>query len=133
VSALINAQSHPGRVVEAWRQGVVEAVGSDALLAELADVLSRDSLQRYIQRSSLAVKVLLEEHPRNTVWVVPTEPIDVVTRDPDDNRVLEAAVTGQVDSIVSGDRHLLDLGVYAGIPIMTPLEFLATIGQWIQS
>ncbi len=43
-----------------------------------------------------------------------------------DNRVLEVAVAGEADVIVTGDRrHLLALGSYVGIPILTPTDFLA--------
>jgi hypothetical protein len=48
----------------------------------------------------------------------------------DDNRVLEAAVEGAADCIVSGDADLLDLGSFQGIPIMAPGEFAATVLGW---
>ncbi len=55
--------------------------------------------------------------------VVPTTSI-AVSRDPDDNRVLEAAVAGQVDYIVTGDRDLLALRSHAGIRMLTPAQFV---------
>jgi len=48
----------------------------------------------------------------------------VIEQDPDDNRILECAVEGNVNYIVSGDRHLLNLGRYRGIEIITISEFL---------
>lgn len=59
--------------------------------------------------------------------VVPDFLLNVVKDDPDDNRVLECAVAGLVDYIVSGDRHLLKLKAHAGIPILTARQFLDTI------
>jgi len=50
-----------------------------------------------------------------------------VIDDESDNRVLEAAVEGAADYIVSGDDHLLRLGSFQGIPVMPPAEFAATI------
>ena len=45
-----------------------------------------------------------------------------------DNRVLECAVAGAVDAIVTGDRkHLLPLRRYADIPILSPSDFLAAL------
>jgi len=44
--------------------------------------------------------------------------------DPDDNLVLECAVEGNADCIVSGDRHLLDMLRFRGITILTVDEFL---------
>ena len=50
--------------------------------------------------------------------------LNVVEDDPVDDRVLECAVKGDVDYIVTGDRHLLKLGVYEGISIVTVRQFL---------
>jgi predicted nucleic acid-binding protein len=52
-----------------------------------------------------------------------------VSDDPDDNRVLECAVAGRADYIVSGDRHLLNLKQHAGIAILTAREFLDGLDQ----
>jgi predicted nucleic acid-binding protein len=56
--------------------------------------------------------------------VEPDHTLSVITDDPDDNRVLECAATGQAECIVSGDRHLLRLGAYTGISILTVRQFL---------
>ena len=45
-------------------------------------------------------------------FVDPDEEITAVEDDPDDDKFLEAAVAGNVDYIVSGDRHLLDLASF---------------------
>jgi putative PIN family toxin of toxin-antitoxin system len=49
--------------------------------------------------------------------------------DPDDNRILEAAVEGRADCIVSGDKHLLRLKAFRGIKIMTANDFLLRVGR----
>ena len=51
-----------------------------------------------------------------------------VTADPTDDRVLECAVAAQADSIVSGDKHLLNLERFDKIPILTPADFFKQIG-----
>jgi putative PIN family toxin of toxin-antitoxin system len=56
--------------------------------------------------------------------VNPEANLSVIADDPDDDRVLECAVTGRVDYVVSGDRHLLMLGSFEGIPIMRVRQFL---------
>jgi putative PIN family toxin of toxin-antitoxin system len=56
--------------------------------------------------------------------VKPATALSVIKEDPDDNRVLECAVAGNADYIVTGDRHLLKLGVYNSISILTVREFL---------
>jgi len=49
----------------------------------------------------------------------------VVVADPDDDVFLHCAVTAGAACIVSGDRHLLELENYAGIPVATARGFLA--------
>ena len=50
--------------------------------------------------------------------------LSVVTADPDDNRILEAALATKADVIVSGDAHLLDLVNWKGIPVISADTFL---------
>jgi uncharacterized protein len=59
--------------------------------------------------------------------VEPEETLRVIEEDPDYNRVLECAVTGRANHIVSGDRHLVRLGSFRGIPIMRVRQFLDVI------
>jgi uncharacterized protein len=61
--------------------------------------------------------------------VHPEETLHVIREDPDDDRVLECAVSGKANYIVTGDRHLLKLGEYRGIRIMRVREFLDSIEQ----
>lgn len=51
----------------------------------------------------------------------------VVVDDRDDDKIIECAITGRVDFIVTGDRHLLALGTYDGIPIIRPSELMQKI------
>jgi predicted nucleic acid-binding protein len=48
-----------------------------------------------------------------------------VSRDPKDDKFLEAAVNGRADVIVTGDKDLLDLDPFRGIAIVTPADYLA--------
>lgn len=57
--------------------------------------------------------------------VVPAFTLAVITAKESDNWILECAVAGGADLIVTGDRkHLLPLGNYRGIAIVTPADFL---------
>jgi len=52
----------------------------------------------------------------------------VIREKDDDNRILECALEGKAEYIISGDkRHLLPLGEYEGIRILSPDEFLRLI------
>lgn len=61
------------------------------------------------------------------VLVEPGLALSVITEDPDDNKVIECAVEGNSRYIISGDRHLLNLGKYQGIEIMRAPDFIKEI------
>jgi putative PIN family toxin of toxin-antitoxin system len=48
-----------------------------------------------------------------------------VCRDPKDDKLLELAIDGRADLIITGDKDLLVLNPFRNIPIITPLEYLA--------
>lgn len=55
--------------------------------------------------------------------VTPRQLSDPVSRDPDDDNVLGTVVAGECDCLVNGDKDLLDLHSYQGIPILQPSVF----------
>lgn len=126
ISALIQPASPPGQIINAWRAAQFDLVTSPALLAELANVLARRKIERRTGFTPVRQAALITEITTTSQVVFPAELIEVVT-DAADNRVLEAAVAGAADYIVSGDHHLVDLGEYAGISIVTPARLLAIL------
>jgi len=64
-------------------------------------------------------------------WAEPvtvTTRVDAVRDDPADNRFLELAIDGRADVVASGDRHLLELESWRGIPILSARDFLDRLG-----
>jgi putative PIN family toxin of toxin-antitoxin system len=98
-------------------------VTSKALLDELNEKLRGKFA--VAEHDALAIRAKLEG---NAVVVNPDFELNAVPGDPDDNRVLECAVAGKADLIVSGDRHLLQICNYEGIAIVTVRQFLETAG-----
>jgi uncharacterized protein len=60
--------------------------------------------------------------------VIPKSRVAVVASDPDDDRILECAIGGKADVIVSNDHHLLDLKIYREIPIIAAANFRRALG-----
>ena len=55
--------------------------------------------------------------------VHPSESVQSVCRDPDDNAILACALEARADYLVTGDEDLLELKVFKGIRIVTPRDF----------
>lgn len=123
----ISALAYPQRpIAEIWRHALrrrYQLLVAPALINEVGRIL-RSLLQwddaRVVAQLRLMVKV--------AEVVVPTITLQVIAEDPDDDRVLECAVAGRADLIVSGDRHLRKLRQYQHIPIVRPADFLRMLG-----
>lgn len=112
----------PKIVVEAAFERTFTLLLSDEILDELEDVWSRKSGWH----PSLIAATL--RHLARLAEMVAPGIVVTECRDPDDNRVLEAAVAGAADCIVSGDKHLLRMKEFRGIEILTVSNFLQRIG-----
>ena len=128
VRALIKPQGSVGPVLRRLRDGAYRLLYSESLLAELVDVLSRPRIRnKYgIGRDDVATVLTLIE--LRGELVMPRRRI-TVCRDPKDDQVLEAAIAGRADIIVSGDDDLLVLHPFESIPIVIPSIFLAMLDK----
>ena len=127
VSAVSSPGSPPDSILGASRKEALDLVTSVPLLHELEDVLGRPRIAKRLGWTAEERAFFIEALADFAVIVAPKERFQVVKADPADNRVLEAAVAGGADYAVSGDRHLLELGSYEGIPIVTPARFAAIL------
>jgi len=122
-NALISAYLFPGGKPEAvYRlaiEGRLEIGTSLTLLAEFGRVLGQKF--GWIPDQ---VEAAVAQVARIAAVVEPGETVQVVRADPADDRVLEAARAFDAGVIVSGDRHLLDLGTWSEIEIISPAEFI---------
>ena len=100
---------------------------SSATIVELNDVLKREKFEKYITEEERVQ--FLTAFVREAKLVEVTETV-TDCRDPKDNKFLELAVSGNAVCIVSGDKDLLDLQPFRGIPIVPPREFLSS--QWFE-
>lgn len=122
ISALMSPRGLPSRLLDAWQRRVFEAIMSQPLIDEPADVVARPYVQRSVKLPQADQERILDGLRAAASVVEPEVQLDV-SRDPSDNRVLEAAAAGGAQYIVSGDRDLLDLSEFQGIRIVTPREF----------
>ena len=102
--------------------------GLEGLVAEIAPrVLHYPRLQERFHLPESSIERFLRLLARQTVEAVATEELMVVESEPTDNRYLECALAAGAEIIVSGDHHLLELGEYQGLQILSPAGFLALL------
>ena len=120
ISALLNPLGKPKKVINiAVSQFTI--LQSEATYQELATRISKNKFDKYLEKddrldflSSLKNRSLFVD-----IWHETR-----VCSDLDDNKFLELAVSGMAQYIITGDKELLILNTYQGIPIITPAEFL---------
>ncbi len=124
VSAFI-AAGPPSRVVESAIDGRIELLIADPVIDELERILTvKLGLDK---RRVNEITALLTELASSQLPLPPTTP-PPITGEPDDDLVLTCAVQGHVDVLVSGDhRHLLPVGEYQGVRIVTAQTLLAEL------
>jgi putative PIN family toxin of toxin-antitoxin system len=124
VSAVISPLGNPARLWVAVRDSRLEPVVCPQLLGELAVVIARPRLRRYITLEEG------EEFVREVAGAADrrADPIDPasVSRDPNDDYLIALARSSRVRAIISGDRDLTDIGD-PPVPVMTPARAVATL------
>ncbi len=121
VSAFLNRGT--SRKVVANLLETHSVVLSAPLLAELADVLSREKFGVKTEKVNQFISILI----RHANIVSLTSDLKIVLEDPDDNAVLNTAISSKADYIVSGDKHLLKIGNYKEIQIVSINELTQII------
>lgn len=116
-SRYISPQGVPAEVFGLWEQQIFELLVSEAILAEYERVLQYDKLRSRHRMSDDRIRQVIDDFREVAILVAPAETLNVVPDDPTDNRFLECAVAGGAQYIISGDRHLRDLGEYRCIQI----------------
>jgi putative PIN family toxin of toxin-antitoxin system len=109
----------PKRVLEMAIDGEIEVAVSDPIIQEVR----RHLLGKFGWSEPRAAEAV-ESITEFAKHVTPTEAIDTVPTDPDDNRVLECAVSAGSQTIVTGDDDLLRLVAFRGIEIVRVADFL---------
>ena len=110
----------PGRLLDAAAAGTAQIISSVPLLEELHDVLFRKKFAAQLAEQAVDAADLFEGYAALVQLVVPAVIGPVILADPDDDIVLATAVACGTDLIVSGDAHLLGIGEFQGIPVLTP-------------
>lgn len=127
VSALISARAAPAQIIEYWQAEKFDVVVSPAILQELDRVLHYPKLQQRYHLPEELLQRFLRLLVGQAIEVIPPQQLIVIERDLADNRYLECALAGDASVIVTGDQHLLDLGEYKGVQILTPAGFIALL------
>jgi putative PIN family toxin of toxin-antitoxin system len=110
------------------KQNLTVFVSEDIGL-EVSKVLQYPKISEILKQSGIQEKDVLRVLAVNSKRVEPKLKLHIITEDPEDNKILECAQASNAAFIVSGDKHLLELGKYRKTRIQSPREFFDNINR----
>ena len=102
--AILPSQSPYHRVWSDFLDGKIEFCVSNEILMEYEEILSQKTSSFF---ADAIIETLLNQ--KNIVRVSPIWRFQLITQDPDDNKFVDCAITGQAEFLVSNDKHFLVL------------------------
>ncbi len=111
------------QIIGEWRKGKFQLVNSPKLIEEFLETLGSFKISMPKEMIQEWKNIIIE----NSVIVNPIITINAVKDDPEDNKLVEAAVCGRADFIITQDKHLLKLKEYNKIKILKPEEAILVL------
>ena len=111
---------NPRSVIQSVIEGRSILYISTPILEEIEAVLLRPKFKL----NTSIVRNLVYEIEQISIFAESKKAINIVKKDPDDNKFIECAIASNSEFIISGDVHLLEIKKYRKIKIITPQEYL---------
>jgi putative PIN family toxin of toxin-antitoxin system len=120
ISALLGSKNSKF-IIEKFINGEIDIVITDEIFLEIVETLKDRKFRKIVNKDDL--DILTELLKIDAEWVIPEKRVNAC-RDKKDNIILECALSGKVDFIITGDNDLLSLKFFEKVLILTPSQFL---------
>lgn len=128
ISAAVRAEGPPGQIIERFlRDAAFEIVMSQAIVDEVLRAFAYPKVRKYIRRD-LDPELWFEDIVLLAQFVAGADKLKAVSKDPDDDKYIAAALEGRAAFVVAGDSDLLSIKEYEGVRIVGPRAFLDLLG-----
>lgn len=125
VSGLLTREGAAAQALNAWRERKFILLVSEGIIAEIQSTLCYDRIRNKYAITGKDIQHLSDLLRQDALLVHGESNMEgAIPDDPKDEMFLSWALAGNADVIVSGDKHLLSLGEFRGIPILTLRQFL---------
>ncbi|MCD4784519.1 MAG: putative toxin-antitoxin system toxin component, PIN family [Candidatus Eremiobacteraeota bacterium] len=124
ISAIMSPDGTCAEILKEWSAGRFTLLVSGAILEELTRVMKYPGIAKIHKYSNKEIMDFVQYIQDYSSIMTGGIKIDVVKEDPADNAIIACAVEGKADYIISGDSHLLKIGSYQKISIVSPGDFM---------
>jgi len=123
-SALIKPGSNPAKVLDCLKDNMFQLVISASVIDEIKRILLYPKLKKIHGLGTEEIDSFFDDLSAFALFTPEELKLSAVPGDSDDDKYVVCAIEGKAEYIISGDHHLLDLGNWEGVKIVTPKEFL---------
>lgn len=121
-------EGEASKIIEVCEKNKAEIIITEDILSEIIDVLNKESkFQKFIEDRKQKVEDLVRTILSIANLIETESKLDLIKEHPKDNIILEAALDGKADYIISYDKHILNMIEFREIKILKPGEFLKLI------
>ena len=115
------------KIIEAAINKKIEIIISEEILSEIIDVLNRAKFKDFTEDKKEKIEDLIRVILSISKLIKIKTKIDIINEDPKDNIILETAIDGKAEYIISYDNHLINMIQYKDVKMITPTKFLKII------
>jgi putative PIN family toxin of toxin-antitoxin system len=127
-SGIVATRDPIAHIINAAISGQVELIISPYILDELRRTLTT---KRYFRDriTDAERETYLSRLEAVATLITPHHALSGVVADPNDDPIIDLAVSAQARYLVTGDKKVLDVGEYQGVKILTARDFFALLSQ----
>ncbi len=114
-------------IEQTWLEEKAEVVTAPELMHELAEVLARPKIRRFVMQDEATA--LIEALTLRGTILPPLGPVPPYTRDSKDDKFVACAVLANAQYLITYDEDLLVLGAVATVAILTPESFACRLQE----
>jgi uncharacterized protein len=130
VSSVISKKGPPFLIIQAWKETRFVMVISVDIVKEVQRVLFEPRMVGTFHLTENRITRFIDTLYKDTILVAgKSDSSGAVPKDPSDEMFISAAIDAKAHFIVSGDKHLLNIGSFKKIPIVSPRQFLDLLEQ----
>ena len=116
-------KGNPRKIFDRVLDGYDELIITDEIISEIKYVMSKEKFDASTHEIEDYLKII----ENNSQKITYDYKDNNISRDPDDDKILQCGIEGKVGFIISGDKDLLVLKEYSGIKILSPREYLEIV------
>ena len=116
------------KLIETCLKKEIRIIVTQEILSEIACVLSKEAkFQEFIQNKQQSIEDLIRTILSISSLIESKIKLDIIKEHPQDNIILEAAIKGKADYIISYNSHILNISEFRKIKILNPQDFFKII------